>query len=89
MVALAERAPITNLMLIGGWSVDAGVGVVGVAHSRRGELGQDSVEGRARFGVEQPVEAAHPVAILAMDRQEPLAGAVAVGLIGRSAILVE
>ena len=42
--------------------------VVGVAHAGGGELGEDRFDGRPRFGVQQPGDAAHPVGLLRPER---------------------
>jgi len=87
VVALARRARISPHRVLAGPAVHARCFVLGIAHARRGQLGQHRIDGGARFRVEQAIDAAHPVSVLLVDGQ--VAAPCSLGLIGWLAVLVE
>ncbi|SLI10213.1 Uncharacterised protein [Mycobacteroides abscessus subsp. abscessus] len=86
VIPLTRGAGVVAYLLFGGFAVEAGVLVSGVAHPRGGVALQQRLQGGPRLRRQQPVEGPHPVGALLAD---PDVGQGLAVLIGELPVLVE
>jgi hypothetical protein len=79
VIALPLRARITVDCFVCGFAVHARCFIIRIAHAGSGPLGQHRLDSGAALGVDQAVDAAHPVDALVVDGQMPPPGSFGVG----------